>query len=99
MEGATSLFCTIDLEGNTSFHSFSWVSCGAGGKIITAELILLHLPDSIEFWESDMVEGWLVQQDFGRCVEGFALDAGGLAVDGDRLLVRLCTVDHLDHSA
>lgn len=57
MEGATSLLCTIDLEGNTSFHSFSWVSCRAGGKIITAELILLQLPDSIKFWESDMVEG------------------------------------------
>lgn len=69
---------------------------GWWGKSTAEFRILLHLPDSIEYCESDNMEGWLVHQDFGRYVGDFASDAVGLAVDGERL-VHLFTTNQLDH--
>jgi len=53
-------------------------------------------PSKIEEWENQHVESWLSDLGFGRYAQGFADDARGIGVDGDRL-VFLGTEDQLDH--
>lgn len=95
MEGATSSLLQL-IRRATHLFILMGIMWGWWG-ISTAEFrILLHLPASIEYWESDDMEGWLVHQDFGRYVGEVVSDAVGLAVDKERL-VHLCTTDQLDH--
>lgn len=58
--------------------------------------LLATFPDEIEDWDSQHVESWLVQLGYAEYAPNFASDAGGIGVDGQRL-VYLGTPDQLDH--